>query len=279
MKITVDSGDRHDHVNVVTGGVDPADPSRSQHPVVVLVHGAGMDASAWQLQTRYLAHHGYRALAVDLPGHGRTPGPPLDDIGAMAAFLGAFLRSVDRELGGALPAHVVGHSMGTFVGLELAAAAPDLVRSLVLLGTADAMPVHPQLLSDAADDLPAAAALMAAWGHDRTAHVGANPTPGQWLLGGARALVEGSAAGSLASDFAACAAYGGATAAASSVRCPVTVAVGLGDKMTPPRSAARLIEALGTPHVVELADTGHMLMTENPKAVRALLIDALGATE
>ena len=36
----------------------------------------------------------------------------------------------------------------------------------------------------------AAAALMAAWGHARPAHVGHHPTPGLWMLGGARALVE-----------------------------------------------------------------------------------------
>ena len=272
-------------VHAATGGTS----LDGDAPLVVLVHGAGMDGTVWQLQTRYLAHHGLRPLAVDLPGHGQTPGPALTSIEAIADWLARFVEAASAQLGstaggrrpsddGTSAAHVVGHSMGTFVGLELAARRPDLVRSLTLLGTADAMPVHPELLDAAERDLPRAAALMTAWGHDRPAHLGNNPTPGLWMLGGARALVEASPPGSLAADFAACASYDGAAAAAARVGCPVAVAIGLGDKMTPPRAAAKLIAELPAPDVVELVDTGHMMMTENPRAVRALLVDALTST-
>eukprot|EP01032_Pedospumella_encystans_P035556 gene35556-40216_t len=37
-------------------------------PTVVFIHGAQNDHSVWALQSRYLAHHGYGVLAVDLPG-------------------------------------------------------------------------------------------------------------------------------------------------------------------------------------------------------------------
>jgi pimeloyl-ACP methyl ester carboxylesterase len=258
-------------VHAATGGVDPT----GDHPLVVLVHGAGMDGTVWQLQTRYLAHHDLRPLAVDLPGHGRTPGPPLGSIGEMADWLARFVEAAAAQLDGAPPVHIVGHSMGTFIGLELAARRSDLVASLALLGTANAMPVHPDLVAAAGNDLPAAAALMTAWGHDRPAHVGRNPTPGLWMLGGARALVEASPPGSLLADFEACAAYDSAAAAAAKLTCPVAVAIGLGDKMTPPRAAAKLIAELADPTVVELPDTGHMMMTENPRAVRELLLAAL----
>ncbi len=281
-------------VRAATGGVDPS----GTDPIVVLVHGAGMDGTVWQLQTRYLAHHGFRPLAVDLPGHGQTPGPPLESIPEMADWLARFIEAATAQLdgngetdadpvdsaggdkgavngSGARAVDLVGHSMGTFISLELASRRPELARSLVLLGTAAAMPVHPDLLTAAADDLPAAAALMTAWGHDRPAHVGLNPTPGLWMLGGARALVESSPPGSLVADFEACANYHGATTTAAGVGCPVAVAVGLGDKMTPPRAAAELVAELTSPTVVELPDTGHMMMVENPRAVRALIVDAL----
>lgn len=278
MKLSVDDLDVH----VATGGVVPQERPATD-PIVVLVHGAGMDGTIWQLQTRWLAHHGFRPLAVDLPGHGRSTGAPLTTIADMADWLG---RLIDRlgspQLDGGVlnptnePVAVVGHSMGTFIGLELAARRPDVVSHLVLLGTATAMPVHPQLLTDSTDDLPAAAALMAAWSHAKPAHLGHHPTPGLWMLGGARALVEQSAPGALAADFAACANYDGAGAAAAVLDCPVAVGVGLGDKMTPPRAAAELVAALGDKATVtELADTGHMLMTEQPRAVRQLLVEAL----
>ena len=44
----------------------------SQHaPLIIFLHGAGMDHSVWVMPARYFARHGYRVMAVDLPGHGR----------------------------------------------------------------------------------------------------------------------------------------------------------------------------------------------------------------
>ena len=43
-----------------------------------------MNRTTWQLETRWLAHHGYRAAALDLPGHGGIDGPPLEAIADMA---------------------------------------------------------------------------------------------------------------------------------------------------------------------------------------------------
>ena len=45
-------------------------------PTVVFIHGVLNDHSVWILQSRYLAHHGWNVLAVDLPGHCRSDGPP-----------------------------------------------------------------------------------------------------------------------------------------------------------------------------------------------------------
>lgn len=254
-----------------TGGVE----LDGTDPAVVLVHGAGMDATVWQLQTRFLAHRNLRAVAVDLPGHGRSEGEPLTSIVEMAHWLSRFV-----EAAGLTPAHVVGHSMGSFIALELARHHPDQVVSIALLGTAVAMPVHPDLLRASEDQLDRAAALMASWAHAKPAHIGLNPTPGLWMLGGARALVESSAPGALTTDFTACAQYEDAPAAANAVDCPVRVVVGLGDKMTPPRAAARLIAELPQDRltVSELADVGHMMMVENPRATRNLLIDAVAAS-
>ena len=50
-----------------TTGGKPFDSSK---PVVLFLHGSGLDHTFWGLQTRYFAHHGYSVLALDLPGHG-----------------------------------------------------------------------------------------------------------------------------------------------------------------------------------------------------------------
>jgi pimeloyl-ACP methyl ester carboxylesterase len=249
-----------------TGGVQPT----GDDPVVLLIHGAGNDGTVWQLQTRYLAYRGLRAVAVDLPAHGHSEGDPLASIEDMADWVARFVEAAGFE-----SVHVVGHSMGTLIALELASRYADITDSITLCGTATAMPVHPDLLDAAEHDLPAAAALMAAWGHAKPAHLGLNPTPGLWMIGGAQALVENGRPGVLASDFRACMAYRGAEAAAAATTCPATVVIGLGDKMTPPKGGRALAAALATATVVELADTGHQMMTENPRAVKRAILEAV----
>ena len=51
--------------------------------------------------------------------------------------------------------------------------------------------------------------------------------------------------------------------------------IGLGDKMTPPKGGRALAAALASATVVELADTGHQMMTENPRAVKRAILEAV----
>ena len=242
-------------------------------PGVVMVHGAGMNRTVWQLQTRYLAHHGYRVAAIDLPGHGGSDGPCLETVPEMGAWVGRVIDELD--LG---PAHIVGHSMGTFIGIETAAQRPDAVASLVLVGTAAAMPVHPELLDSAANDVPHASRLMSSWSFGDRAHVGRHSTPGMWQIGGSQALLDTSRPDSLGVDMAACNAYATSLEAAAEVTCPVTYILGARDKMTPPKRAADLIAATAGADVVTL-DCGHMLTVEAPDATREAIVAALAGVQ
>jgi pimeloyl-ACP methyl ester carboxylesterase len=239
----------------------------ARQPVVVFIHGAGMDHTVWALQARYFAHHGRSVLALDLPGHGRSGGSPLRAIGTMSAWVLAALDAV-----GVANAALVGHSMGALIALEAAAAAPDRVRALALLGVAERMPVHPDLQAAADAEERLAPELVSSWGHGRSGHFGGNPAPGLWMMGSALSLLERAPAGALAADLAACNAYDGALAAAAHIRCPTLLLLGAADRMTPPAKAAPLAAAITSARTVILPDAGHMLMTEGPDAV----IDALG---
>ncbi len=260
-------------VGVATGGVVPDAASAAESPVVLLVHGAGMNRTVWQLQTRWLAHHGYTPLAVDLPGHGNSEGEPLASIAEMAAWLAEAI-AVVWDCFGVDEIRLVGHSMGSLICTEAAAAHPDGIARLVLLGTAAGMPVHPALLGAAEQNELLAPELMTAWGHGNRAHVATNPTPGLWMLGGSVALLERADDGVIHSDLSACAAYEAGDVAAR-VQCPVTVIVGSEDKMTPPRAAGALIADFADCDVVHLAGAGHMMMNEDPAAVRTALAAAL----
>lgn len=261
MRIEVDGR----QTNLATGGVAVV----GGQPLVLLLHGAGMDRTVWNLQTRYLAHRGYTALAVDFPGHGGSAGPPAASVAELAEWTG---RLVDALAMG--PAHLVGHSMGSLVAMEVAAARPAIVTSLVLLGTASAMPVHPDLQRAAEQGDLLAPELMTAWAHGTRSHVTSSPTPGLWMIGGGQALLERAAPGVIANDLAACNAYDAGDIAAR-IGCPVTVVVGEADRMTPPRAAAALVAGFDAVEVVHLPDVGHMMMTEAPAEIREVLDRAL----
>jgi pimeloyl-ACP methyl ester carboxylesterase len=245
-----------------TGG-RPFDPAK---PAVVFIHGAGMDHTVWTLQTRYFAHHGRSVLAVDLPGHGRSEGPQPGSIEGYAEWIARLI-----EAAGAARAALAGHSMGALIALEAAARAPERVSALALLGVAARMPVHPDLLAAADANDPRAFELVTSWGYGKAAHLGGNRAPGLWMLGGGKRLLERSAPGMLASDFRACDAYKTAADAASRVSCPTLFVLGAADRMTAPKAATPLADAVRGARTVILPQAGHMMMIEQPDAT----LDAL----
>lgn len=97
-------------------------------PVVVAVHGLSGSSAGWGRLAEALAPSA-RLLAVDLPGHGRSPsaGRPVT-VARAVTVLGEVLRQLDRG-----PVTLVGHSMGAAVSALTAAAAPASVEKLLLL--------------------------------------------------------------------------------------------------------------------------------------------------
>ena len=235
-------------------------------PTLLLVHGAGNDRTVWQLQTRSLAHHGVRVLAVDLPGHGGSEGPPLSSVADIAGWLAEFIEALDIG-----PIAVAGHSMGALAALELAATRPDLVSDLVLVGAAASMPVHPALLEAAAANDPLAAELICGWAHASSSKIGGHDAPGMWMIGEGRSLIHLCENGVLSTDLEACNAHQGAVEAASKVTCPTLLILGSEDKMTPLKGAQPLIEALEHAEIAILEGSGHTLMIERSHDVRRLL--------
>ena len=245
-----------------TGG-RPFDPSL---PVVVFIHGAEHDHCVWVLQTRYLAHHGHAVLAVDLPGHGRSAGAPLASVEAMADWIVALL-----DAAGVARAALVGHSMGSLIAVECAARHPSRVSAIALVGTAFPMKVSDELLTATRDDEPLAQDMVNIWSHSAYAHYPSNPGPGFWVMGENLRLMQRQKPGVMHADFKACNDYANGLTAAAAVACPALLVTGKRDIMTPPRAARDLGTALRDARTVEIAGSGHALMSEKPDEV----LDAL----
>jgi pimeloyl-ACP methyl ester carboxylesterase len=109
----------------MTETYDVAGPADA--PAIVFVHGTRLSRSMWHGQVRGLQDE-FRVLALDLPGHGVLAHEPFTVRGA-ADRVG---RVIEEAAGG--HAVVVGLSLGGYVGMDLAARRPELVRGLVLSG-------------------------------------------------------------------------------------------------------------------------------------------------
>jgi len=241
-------------------------------PGVVFIHGALHDHSVWILQSRFLAHHGYNVMAVDLPGHGRTPGPALNVEAA-----GAWLADLVRACHGS-EVFLVGHSMGSLIALEAASQLAGQIQGLFMVGTAYPMKVSSTLLQMSLDDPLKAMQLVNSLSISTHAAKPSHPGPGFSLHGSNLALMRRTFSryrlGNLFHhDFSACDAYTGLEKAAAQVHAPVTLVLGRKDQMTSPKAVAPLVQAL-SPRVVHL-DCGHAVMAEAPDALLDALLDGL----
>jgi pimeloyl-ACP methyl ester carboxylesterase len=242
-------------------------PFDAAKPSVVFVHGAAHDHSVWALQSRYFAYHGWNALAVDLPGHGKSEGKALDRIGDIADWVAHVL-----DAAGANTAALVGHSMGSLVALETAARHPARVAKLALVGTAVPMPVSEPLLNASKANDHVAYEMINVFSHSNAAQIGCNRVPGMWMMGSAMRLMERSGPGVLHADFSACNAYSSGLEAAAQVKCPSLLILGKRDQMAPMKAAQALATKIPNVRTVALEGAGHALMSEQPDAVLDELI-------
>ncbi len=230
---------------------------------VVFVHGASMDHSVWSHQSRYFAYHGYNVVAVDLPGHKFSNGALLDRVEDMAEWLLAIINQCDGKA-----IHLVGHSMGSLVSVEVASrydSENKPLKSLSMVGFSYPMSVTPQLM-DAAKNTPSQAySMMTQWSH--TSKLGGEPVPGFWSPGMQMSMMENSAEGSIYGNLKACDNYKGGAAAFEKVSCPILFISGWLDKMAPAKLARQVADTKDNADIVTIPNCGHSIMSESPDGV------------
>lgn len=259
------------NLHAYTGGkaFDAAKPS------VLFIHGAQNDHSVWILQSRWCAHHGYNTLAIDLPGHAQSAGPMCRSVESMADAVAAALTSAGLDR-----VHVVGHSMGSLIGLELAGRL-NRARSLTLVGTALPMKVSDALLAATREAPAKAMDMINAWSFSSAwggfSHRPQAPGPGFATPWSALQLMHRihikNGAEVLPTDFAACNAYTPSEAVLKGIDCPTLVVAGSADQMTPPKVGKAVASAISGARLVVLDGAGHQIMSEAPDA----LLKALAA--
>lgn len=224
---------------------------------MVFVHGAGGNHLVWGLQVHALAECA-RAVAVDLPGHGRSSPPGRNSIAAYRDVVLGLLDALafDRAV-------IVGHSMGGAIAQTLALSHPDRVAGLGLVGTGARLRVLPAILEGVLNDLPATARLVIEYSYAP----GTNP---EFLRRAEEEFCECPAT-VIHGDFWACNQFDVMTRLGE-IHAPTLVICGREDRMTPPKYSVYLAKNIPNASLVFIDHAGHSVMLEQPDETSQVLL-------
>ncbi|MDC1249743.1 alpha/beta hydrolase [Planktomarina sp.] len=257
MKITLNDTE----IFASTGGRE-FDPSGK---TLMFIHGSGQSHLGFMLQHRFFANRGWQCVTPDMPGHGLSSGKAFKTVEEMADWYASFMQAV-----GIKKSSIIGHSMGGLITLELASRYSDLVSKAVFISTALAISVNDTLIDMAANDESKAIAAMMDWAHGSTGHKHQHTVPGtSHMIYGSRVMAS-NASGSLHAGLSACKAYTNGPIAAADITCPTLTIICGQDKMTPRKTGLALHSALGG-EMLEIPQSGHMSITEQPIEVNKAL--------
>lgn len=234
-------------------------------PPLVLVHGAVCDGRIWQPQLDALAS-GYSVVAWDAPGCGQSEDPPESfRLPEYADVLAGLIAALGLE-----PAHVLGHSFGGALSLELARRHPAAVATLILVagyaGWAGSLPpdeVKRRLAFalDAADRLPGA--------FEPTSMPGLFSTRLSSQAASALTLVMSECRPIATRAMARALAEADLREALASIRVPTLLIHGDADERAPLTVAEDLHRRIPTSSLIVLPGLGHECFLEDPDRVNA----------
>ena len=228
---------------------------------IVLVHGLGGSTNTWAPLVPLLRRD-FTVNAYDLAGSGRSP---VRDGVSIASHVADLAAAVTRAGG---RAHLIGHSLGTIICQHFAAAHPEAVLSLALVGPFPAPPdAARKALRDRAAKVRAegmvgiADAIVAGGTSDDTR------TNGPAAIAFVRESVMAQPAEGYARN---CEALAEAQPTdLSRIACPVLLVTGDSDRTAPPDTARAMASAMtavpGGAEVVILPGCGHWAPVERAK--------------
>lgn len=235
-------------------------------PPVVLLHGVGLRAEAWNAQIGPLAQH-CRVIALDLPGHGESALPrQCISVSHYTALIASVLARLKEK------AVMFGHSMGAMIALELAAQRSDQVRGVAALNAVfertieAAKAVQARAANLDADSGTDPTATLERWfGRDESAE---REACARWLRS-----VEPAAYKSAYTAFAQSKIPSGD--ALARLTCPSLFMTGALEPNSTPQMSKRMAEIAPNSRAIIIEGAAHMMPMTHPVEVTDVLLEFL----
>ncbi len=228
-------------------------------PCLLCLHGSGGYGAEFLPLLRELKGLANGA-ALDLPGHGNSPGPGRQSVWDYAAWVAGFL-----EAGPVRPV-LLGNSLGGAIALALGLTRPELLSGLVLWGTGARLRVLPAILEGFKNDFPATVAMLTGLAYA--------PESAQDLKqAGGRGMGQAGAE-VLWGDYHACDQFD-VMDRLSEISLPTLVVCGEHDQLTPIKYSQYLASHIAGASLEAVPGAGHVLHQEKPRASAQTLIPFL----
>ncbi len=225
----------------------------SAFPALLLVHGAGGNQKNWHLLLRHLSRHGLHAIALELPGHGKSPGPGCEAIQDYARIVETFLDAKDLS-----SPILVGHSMGGAITLTLGLGIPEKLGGLILVGTGARLRVREEILNGLLSDFESTVDRIVGFAYSDSS----DPA---LVEEGKRQLLE-CPPEVLWGDLKACDGFD-VMERVRRIHLPAFVICGKDDSLTPPKYSDFLAENIPYARLRLIENAGHMVMVEQSRLV------------
>ncbi|MBF0551041.1 MAG: alpha/beta hydrolase [Deltaproteobacteria bacterium] len=219
---------------------------------IIFVHGAGGGLAGWQAYLNPLDDR-LNTLAVDLPGHGQSPGPGRQTIGDYVQWLDELIQALD------LPeVCLAGHSMGGAIAMRYAQTFPQKVTGLVLVGTGARLRVTSRILGGIRAEFEKTVDFIL------RSCFAAEPAPA--IRRETKRLMLQAGPEVIWGDFYACDQFD-MTSDLISIQVPCLILCGQKDVLTPPKYSEYLHQHIIGSRLAVIPQAGHLLMVEGYSTV------------
>jgi pimeloyl-ACP methyl ester carboxylesterase len=240
------------------------DSVKASRRTIVFLHGAGGSHHTFRDQWAGLKG-ALRMVIPDLPGHGRSGGPPLESVDACAGWLADFVKEIglDRFI-------LAGHSMGGAIALQSALGGLKGLEALVLLGTGARLRISPVIFEGIGERFREFAPEMVGWM--------TSAASSDLLREDITTDVLSTRPATFLADFHACNGFD-VMSRLDAIRVPTLVVGGDDDRLTPLKYGEYLATNIPGAVLKIIHGAGHLAMLEQPTEVNAVITSFVHSLE